>query len=112
MQIVNGFDSINEVSIVRRQLGTSVERWDGSSSNLGTVEWPCWVLTYRPVIHSGGCGLAILEQALSAGQKVTALVRDPAKLGNIQTHANFNNLTIVKGNALDADAVARTVAGK
>ena len=56
---------------------------------------------------SGGTGINIVEQALAAGDVVTAFVRNPARL-DLQ-HAN---LTLCQGDATDAAAVARAVAGQ
>ncbi|MBC8164001.1 MAG: NAD(P)H-binding protein [Roseiflexaceae bacterium] len=55
---------------------------------------------------SGKTGIPLTEQALAAGHQVTAFVRDPNKLP--MTH---ERLTVVQGDAADASAVARAVAG-
>lgn len=55
---------------------------------------------------SGRTGRPLVEQALAAGYSVTALVRDPAKLP-----ISNERLTIIQGDALDPQAVDRTVAG-
>lgn len=55
---------------------------------------------------TGGVGRQIVEQALAAGDTVTALARDGGKLP--MEHAG---LTVVEGNVLDAAAVERTLAG-
>ena len=55
---------------------------------------------------SGKTGIPLTEQALAAGHTVTAFVRDPKKLPI--EHAN---LRIVQGDAADAAAVARAIAG-
>ncbi|HMN62359.1 MAG TPA: SDR family oxidoreductase [Anaerolinea sp.] len=55
---------------------------------------------------SRGVGLQVVEQAIEAGQEVTAFVRSPEKFG--VRHAN---LTVFKGDALDAAAVERAVVG-
>jgi putative NADH-flavin reductase len=55
---------------------------------------------------TGGTGRQIVEQALSQGHEVVALVRDPAKL--LLQH---DHLALVVGDVLDRDAVDRTVAG-
>jgi putative NADH-flavin reductase len=54
---------------------------------------------------TGRVGGRLLEYALTLGHEVRALVRDPAKL------APRAGLEIVQGDVLDADAVARVVAG-
>ena len=54
---------------------------------------------------TGRVGGRLLEYALALGHEVRALVRDPAKL------APRAGLEIVQGDVLDADAVARVVAG-
>ncbi|HEX2132686.1 MAG TPA: NAD(P)H-binding protein [Actinophytocola sp.] len=55
---------------------------------------------------TGGTGRAVIAQALAAGDKVTALARDPAAL------AEFGDrITVVAGDVLDPDAVARVVTG-
>lgn len=55
---------------------------------------------------SGKTGRQFLDQALAAGYRVQALVRTPAKLP-----VQHPNLTVLPGDVLDADAVARTVQG-
>lgn len=56
---------------------------------------------------SGGTGIKIVEQALSAGHIVTAFVRTPSKLG-IQNQ----NLTVAQGDVMDAAAVSSAIAGQ
>lgn len=56
---------------------------------------------------SGGTGIKIVEQALAAGDVVTAFVRNPAKLG--LQHAN---LTLFQGDVMDPAAVASAVVGQ
>ena len=55
---------------------------------------------------TGGTGRAVIEQALAAGDKVTALARDPAALAEVAERVD-----VVAGDVLDPDAVGRTVAG-
>ena len=55
---------------------------------------------------TGGTGKQVVQQALAAGDQVTALVRDPAKLALDNT-----SLTVVTGNVLDAAKVEETLAG-
>ncbi|KUG08888.1 NAD(P)-dependent oxidoreductase [Solirubrum puertoriconensis] len=55
---------------------------------------------------SGKTGRQFLEQALAAGYRLKALVRDPAKLP--LQHAN---LEVITGDVLNATDVERTVAG-
>ena len=54
---------------------------------------------------TGGTGMELVHQALERGYHVTAFVRDPTKLD-----VEDDNLEIVIGNFLDADAVDRAVA--
>lgn len=56
---------------------------------------------------SRGVGLEVVKQALEAGYIVTAFVRSPEKF--TVTHPN---LTVFKGDAMDADAVEMAIAGK
>ena len=56
---------------------------------------------------SRGVGLKVVEQALAAGYAVTAFVRSPEKLG--VKHAN---LTVFKGDSMDAAAVENAIAGQ
>lgn len=56
---------------------------------------------------SRGVGLKVVEQALAAGHVVTAFVRAPEKFG-----VKHPNLTVCKGDALDAAAVAKAIAGQ
>lgn len=56
---------------------------------------------------SRGVGLNVVKQALEAGHTVTAFVRSPEKFG--VAHAN---LTVFKGDALDATAVENAIAGQ
>jgi putative NADH-flavin reductase len=55
---------------------------------------------------SGRTGQHIVEQALQAGHKVQALVRTPSKV-----QIKHDNLMLIQGDILDADAVARTITG-
>ncbi|HBG96145.1 MAG TPA: epimerase [Chromatiaceae bacterium] len=54
---------------------------------------------------TGGTGLQVVEQALEAGHRIRALVRDPAKLPERE------GLIVIQGDALDQDAVNRCVQG-
>jgi putative NADH-flavin reductase len=54
---------------------------------------------------TGMIGSRVLKELLSRGHVVTAVLRDPSKLGA------QNNLTIVKGDMLDADDVAKVAKG-
>lgn len=56
---------------------------------------------------SRGVGINVVEQALQAGHIVTAFVRSPETF-NLQ-HAN---LTVFKGDAMDASAVEQAIAGQ
>jgi putative NADH-flavin reductase len=55
---------------------------------------------------TGRTGRPLVEQALDGGHAVTALARTPAKLA-----LDHERLTVVQGDALDADDVARVVEG-
>lgn len=55
---------------------------------------------------SGRTGLPLIEQALAAGHRVTALVRTPSKIANQNP-----NLTLIQGDVKDAAAVSKTVQG-
>ena len=55
---------------------------------------------------TGGTGRQLVEQALAAGHTVTALVRDPAKLAIANP-----SLTVVQGNVLNGDDVAKAITG-
>lgn len=55
---------------------------------------------------TGKTGRRVLDRALAAGHSVRALVRDPAKLT-----VTSDRLTVLQGDVLDADAVARTIQG-
>lgn len=55
---------------------------------------------------TGGTGRILVEQALAIGHQITCLVRDPA---SIQSH---EAITKVKGDARDAEAVNRVIAGQ
>jgi putative NADH-flavin reductase len=55
---------------------------------------------------SGGTGREIVRQGLERGHHVTAFVRTPAKL-----RISHERLTVVRGNVMDADAVAAAVKG-
>jgi len=54
---------------------------------------------------TGTIGTRILKELLSRGHAVTAVARDPSKL------AAQNNLTIEKGDMLDADSIAKIAKG-
>lgn len=55
---------------------------------------------------TGGTGRQVVGQALAAGHEVTALARDPGKLGIEHT-----NLRVVKGSLADAAALEEAVTG-
>jgi putative NADH-flavin reductase len=56
---------------------------------------------------AGGTGSEIVRQALAAGHQVTAFVRTPAKIS-----LQHPNLSLFQGDAMDADAVERAIAGQ
>ncbi|RYO73619.1 hypothetical protein DL766_000510 [Monosporascus sp. MC13-8B] len=56
---------------------------------------------------TGGCALSTLRYSLAAGHTCIALCRTPSKLTGRFPSAQYSNLTVVQGNAHDADAVAR-----
>ncbi|MFJ8438369.1 NAD(P)-dependent oxidoreductase [Kitasatospora griseola] len=64
----------------------------------------------RIVIFGAGgrVGRAAVTEAVRRGHTVTAVVRDPAKYPDLQ---GISGVTPVRGDATDADAVARTAAG-
>lgn len=55
---------------------------------------------------SGAIGQAIAKESLSRGHQVTAVVRDPARFA-----LSHENLSTVKGDALDATSVSAAVSG-
>jgi putative NADH-flavin reductase len=55
---------------------------------------------------SRGAGSQVVQQALQAGYFVTAFVRSPEKF-----EVRHENLTIFKGNSMDAAAVEKAIAG-
>jgi nucleoside-diphosphate-sugar epimerase len=55
---------------------------------------------------TGQVGRHVVEQALAAGDSLTVLVRDPARLGDAAA-----KVEVVVGDALDGDAVDRTIGG-
>lgn len=55
---------------------------------------------------TGQTGIQIVGQALAAGHEVTAVVRDPAKLGDFRM-----KVRMVKGDPIEARVVADAVAG-
>ena len=56
---------------------------------------------------SRGVGLQVVKQALDAGHTVTAFVRSPE-----QFEVRHANLTVFKGDAMDASAVENAIAGQ
>jgi putative NADH-flavin reductase len=56
---------------------------------------------------TGATGQLLVKQSLEQGHSVTALARDPAKLS-----LNNDQLTIIKGDALDRDCMLRAVEKK
>jgi putative NADH-flavin reductase len=56
---------------------------------------------------SRGVGLKVVEQALGAGHVVTAFARSPEKFGMKQA-----NLTVFKGDSIDAAAVEKAIEGQ
>lgn len=55
---------------------------------------------------TGSVGQELVNQALDEGHAVTVLVRNPAKLGALQSR-----VTVVQGDVADADAMKRAIAG-
>jgi len=55
---------------------------------------------------SGRVGSRVIEEALGRGHKITAVSRDPDRIGKRQ-----QNLTAVKGDVLDAASVAELIGG-
>jgi len=55
---------------------------------------------------SGRTGQHLVQQALSAGHQVTALVRNPQKL-----EVTHESLTVLQGDVTDAEAVSKAAAG-
>lgn len=55
---------------------------------------------------TGGIGLELLKQALAARHEVTAFARNPSKL------PTEPNVRVFAGDALDADAVGKAIAGQ
>lgn len=53
---------------------------------------------------TGRTGIPLVEQALAQGHHVTALVRDPKDM-----EQEYPNLTVIKGNILEADDVEKAV---
>lgn len=60
----------------------------------------------RDVVVVKGVKRRVLARALTAGHRVRALVRNPERL-----RVTHENLTVVRGDVLDAEAVFDTVAG-
>ena len=56
---------------------------------------------------TGGTGRQLVAQALERGHAVTALVRDPSKLGT-----EHPRLTVIQGDVLDPDSVESAVRGQ
>jgi putative NADH-flavin reductase len=56
---------------------------------------------------TGATGSCLVEQALAAGDEVTAVVRDPARL----TKPSGEGLSIVTADAMDPAAIAPAIAG-
>lgn len=56
---------------------------------------------------TGRTGLQLVRQALEDGHTVTALVRDPAKLGELR-----ERVQVIQGDATDAAAVGKLVQGQ
>lgn len=54
---------------------------------------------------TGGVGKHVVDQALAAGHEVTVFARTPSKVGR-------SDVTILQGDAFDAQAVAAAVAGQ
>jgi putative NADH-flavin reductase len=59
---------------------------------------------------SGATGQELVRQATAAGHRVTAVVRDPAKLP-VPAHVPSGGLDVVRADVMDAEAIAPAVAG-
>jgi putative NADH-flavin reductase len=57
---------------------------------------------------TGGTGRELIKQALELGHEITAFARTPSKLEDLK----HENLRIVQGDVLDADAVAKAITGQ
>jgi putative NADH-flavin reductase len=53
---------------------------------------------------TGNTGSKIVELALAQGHRITILVRDKKKLGQL-----VNRLTVIEGNVLDSDAIGKAI---
>ncbi|GAA3309508.1 NAD(P)-dependent oxidoreductase [Nonomuraea dietziae] len=57
---------------------------------------------------TGGTGQHLVDQALAAGHRVTAIVRDPARL----RHADHPRFGVVIADVMDADAIGASLTGQ
>ncbi len=60
---------------------------------------------------TGGTGLQLVTQALARGHRVTAFVRDPARLDPARLDPGQDRLTVQVGDVLDLDAVRAAIPG-
>lgn len=60
---------------------------------------------------TGSVGRYVVSQALERGHAVSALVRSPNKVRDQHPDTDTSRVAVVEGDALDPDAVARTVRG-
>jgi putative NADH-flavin reductase len=58
---------------------------------------------------TGGTGKQVVDKALAAGHKVTAVARNPEAAESV--FGDRDGLTVVRGDVLDAESVAKAVAG-
>lgn len=72
-----------------------------------SLESLIWGVRLTILGSTGRTGLPLVDRALDAGHDVVAFTRSPTKLGDRRGH---ERLTIVEGDATDADAVAEAVA--
>jgi putative NADH-flavin reductase len=75
---------------------------------LNAIKLHSKVVTMRLFLlgSTGKAGRAILREALERGHSVTAYIRTPSKIPQLHPH-----LTVVQGNAIDTDRLAKYMAG-
>lgn len=86
-------------------------RWEVRNLDAEFIQPAPFTMTLAILGATGSVGRHVVSQALERGHAVSALVRSPDKLRDQHPDTDASQVAAIEGDALDPDAVARTVRG-